>query len=300
MSKVIGIDLGGTKINGGIVDEEGNILKKIRIDTESKSGREVVLNNIKYVIRELMKDEKIEGIGLGSPGFIDTDNGRVVYNGGNIDNWAGVHIKEELTKEFGDIPISIENDANVALICEEWVGAGRNLDTIVMITLGTGVGGGIWSKKQGIWHGNNYQGAELGHSILYPMGRKCNCGQNGCAEQYISGTGIEKTYFEKTGEQLKGEEIFGNRKDNKICNEVVERFVRELSTFLISIKNIFDPEGLIVGGGVINSKEYWWKDMIDCYNSICNNPIGMKILPAEYLNDAGVIGAGKLAFDNIL
>ena len=300
MQKVIGIDLGGTKINGGVVDEEGNILKKLRVDTQSKAGREIVLENIKNLIKELIKDEKIEGIGLGSPGFIDTDKGRVVYNGGNIENWAGVHIKEELSREFDNIPVHVENDANVALICEEWVGAGKGLDTIVMITLGTGVGGGIWSKTQGIWHGNNYQGAELGHSILYPMGRQCNCGQKGCVEQYISGRGIERTYFEKTGKNLKGAEIFKNREKDKICNEVVEIFIRDLSIFLVSIKNIFDPEGLIIGGGVINSREYWWKDMLEYYKSYCNAPIGMKILPAKYLNDAGVIGAGKLAFDNIL
>lgn len=300
MKKVIGIDLGGTKINGGIVNGKGEILKKLTIETQSEEGRKTVLRNIKNIIKELMEHEKIEGIGIGSPGFIDTENGKVVYNGGNITDWAGVEIRNELLKEFKDLPILVENDANVAIICEEWIGVGKGLNTLVMITLGTGVGGGIWSKEQGIWHGYSYQGAELGHSILYPMGRQCNCGQNGCVEQYISGRGIEKSYFDRTGKELKGVEIFKNKEKDEICNEVVDKFVRELSTFLISIKNIFDPEGLIIGGGVINSKEYWWEDMLKYYKANCNNSRRMEILPAKYLNDSGVIGAAKLVFDNNL
>src|SRR5699024_3031305 len=124
----------------------------------------------------------------------------------------------------------------------------------IMITLGTGLGGGIWDKERGIWHGNNYQGAELGHSILYPKGRQCNCGQKGCAEQYISGTGIENTYREITGKDLTGEEIFENSTDSA-SKKTIDRFTQDLATFLVTIKNIFDPHGLIIGGGVINSKD---------------------------------------------
>ena len=299
MRKLIGIDLGGTKINGGIVDESGEIIKKITIETNIQDGRKGVLDGIKYIVRELKNKENIEAIGLGTPGFIDVEKGEVVFHGGNIPDWAGVNIREELASEFKDIPTVIENDANVATICEQWVGAGRGLNSFVMVTLGTGVGGGIWTKDEGIWHGNNYQGAEFGHSILYPNGRHCNCGQRGCAEQYISGNGIENSFYEKANKRMRGIDIFKNSEYDPICKMVVEEFADDLAIFLTTLKNIFDPEGIVIGGGVINSKEYWWDKMTSSYEKICNNSKGTKIFPAKYLNDSGMIGAGKLAFDYI-
>ncbi len=298
MSKVIGIDLGGTKINGGVVNEKGKILKKITIETKSKDGRPGVLNGIANVIKKLGEDEEVEGIGIGTPGFIDIEKGQVLYHGGNIADWVGVNLKKEMTKYFGDLPVFVENDANVAAICEGWVGSGEGLDSFIMITLGTGLGGGIWNKESGIWHGNNYQGAELGHSILYPNGRLCGCGQKGCAEQYISGSGIENNYKEITGDYLTGEEIFKNS-TKPACKETIDKFTQDLATFIVTIKNIFDPHGLIIGGGVINSREQWWDKMVGNYKSYCNSPEGMRILPAKYLNDAGMIGAAKIVFDNI-
>ncbi len=296
MRKAIGIDLGGTKINGGIVDEHGQIIKKMTVAINYKDGKKDVLKGIAKVIEELIKYEKIEGISIGIPGFIDTESGCVLCHGGNIPNWVGVNIKYEMTKCFSDIPVFIENDANTATICEGWIGSGKGLDSFIMLTLGTGLGGGIWSKKSGVWRGSNYQGAELGHSILYPNGRRCSCGQKGCAEQYISGTGIEKNYTEMTGKYQTGEEIFKNNKD-PICKKAIDKFTQDLAIFMVTIKNIFDPQGLIVGGGVINSKQQWWDRMIEYYNTYCNYPNGMRILPARFLNDSGMIGAAKIVFD---
>lgn len=298
MKKVIGIDLGGTKINGGVVGETGDILKKITIET-GEGGKDAVLDGLRYLIKELQKGETIEGIGLGSPGFINTKDGRVLSVGGNIKGWAGTNIREELSKDFPSIPIVVENDANVAAICEQWLGAGKDLESFVMITLGTGVGGGIWTRDSGIWNGNYFQGAELGHSILYPNGKSCNCGQRGCVEKYISGSGIEASYFEKTNQQRKGSDIFQNSLQDPICKKVVDEFTEDLSVFLITIKNIFDPEGIIIGGGVINSKDYWWELAIEKFMANCNDPSDIKIVPTKFLNDSGLIGAGKLAFDYI-
>ncbi|WP_025641743.1 ROK family protein [Schnuerera ultunensis] len=299
MKKVIGIDLGGTSIYGGLINEKGEVLKKASQVTGSQGGRTVVINKIMEVIKELIEGGKVEAIGLGSPGFIDVKKGEVLTIGGNIKGWAGTKIREELSKEFRGIPIFVENDANVAAVCEEWLGAGKGLDSFIMLTLGTGVGGAIFSKKSGIWYGKNYQGAELGHTILYPNGRLCTCGQKGCVEQYISGNAVEKTYLELTGERLEGKDIFKNYETDKNCKKAIDKFVADLGTYLISIKNIFDPEGIIIGGGVINSKEFWWEKAIDYYYHNCNNPKGTEILPAKYLNDAGMIGAAKVAFDNI-
>ncbi|WP_425447878.1 ROK family protein [Dethiothermospora halolimnae] len=299
MERVIGIDLGGTKISGGLINENGKILKRARRHSQGREGRKAVLEGISKVVEELMEGENIKAIGLGSPGVIDVDEGKVLHVGGNIEGWAHTNIREELSERFSNIPIFVENDANVAAICEEWVGAAKGLENFIMITLGTGLGGGIYSKESGIWYGKNYQGAELGHGILYPGGRQCNCGQKGCVEQYISGSGIEKNYYELTGRRMKGKDIFKSIKEDEDAEGAVEKFIRDLGIYLINIKNIFDPEGIIIGGGVINSKEYWWDEVIKYYKKNCNSPEGTEILPAKYLNDSGMIGAAKVAFDNI-
>lgn len=299
MKKVIGIDLGGTSIYGGLINENGEILKRAERETGTGIGRRQVLNRISEVIKELIDGEKVEGIGIGTPGFIDSNEGKVLSIGGNIEDWAGTDIKGELSKDFPNIPIFVENDANVAGICESWIGAGKDLESFVMITLGTGVGGAIYTKKEGIWHGHKYQGAELGHVILYPKGRPCNCGQNGCVERYISGRAVEVLYEEKTKVKKKGKDIFKDTEDDEIARELVNSFAENLAIYIVTLKNIFDPQGIIIGGGVINSKEYWWNKTLDYYKRYSNNPEGMEIVPAIYLNDAGMIGAAKVVFDKI-
>lgn len=299
MRKVIGIDLGGTTILGGVINENGEIIKRAERETGIGLGKIEVLNRMSQIISELLVDQIIEGIGIGTPGFIDSEEGKVLSIGGNIKDWAGTDIKGELSKTYNDLPIFVENDANVAGICESWIGAGRNLKTFVMITLGTGVGGAIYTSKEGIWHGHRYQGAELGHVILYPKGRVCNCGQSGCVERYISGRAVEELYLEKTGIEMKGKDIFKNSINDLISKQIIDNFVENLAIYIVSLKNIFDPEGIIIGGGVINSKDYWWDKTIDYYKKYSNNPDGMKILPAIYLNDAGMIGAAKVVFDKI-
>ena len=296
MDKVIGIDLGGTSIYGGLIDKEGNILKRASRDTKSAKGRKEVLKLISETIKELIQEDVL-AIAIGSPGFINSEEGKVLEVGGNIEGWANTDIKGELSKEFPNTLIFVENDANVAALCEKWIGAAKDFKSFVMITLGTGLGGAIYIEKQGLLTGHNFQGAELGHSILFPKGRQCNCGQRGCVEEYISGTAVENIYFELTGERKEGKEIFKLLKEDKTAKKVIEDFAENLAIYLVSLKNILDPQGIVIGGGVINSKEYWWDKMISYYREYSNNPKGMKIVPAVYLNDAGMIGAGKIAFD---
>jgi len=297
--RAIGIDLGGTSIRGGLIDEKGKILKKIESETGKGLEAKVVLSRIADIIKKLSSGEYIDGVCVGSPGFIDTKNGVVLSHGGNIANWAGTNIKKGLGNYFPNYKIFIENDANVAAICEKWIGAANGLDNFIMITLGTGLGGAIYIEDSGIWHGHNYQGAEFGHAILYPHGKECTCGQYGCAERYVSGTAIEDIYFEKTGIKKSGKDILNSYEKEKESMDTIDKFSQDLAIFIQTLKNIFDPEGIIIGGGVINSQKYWWNSMIKYYNEYTNNPLGVIIMPALHLNDAGIIGAGKIVFDRI-
>lgn len=298
MKKAIGIDLGGTKILGGVINEYGEIEREYELPTGKNIGKRKVLDRIGQVIEELLYEDII-GIGIGSPGFIDTKEGKVLKVGGNIKDWANTDIKGEMEKKFSKIPIFVGNDANIAALCERWIGAGRDFNSFVMITLGTGVGGAIYTEKGGIWTGQNYEGAELGHMILYPNGRLCNCGQKGCAERYITGTALEISYEEVMGEKLKGREIFKRQKEGDKIKTLIDQYCENLGIYLCSLKNIFDPEGIIIGGGIINSREYWWDKMIYYYRACSNNPDNLKIVPAQYLNDSGMIGAGKIVFESL-
>lgn len=296
MKKAIGIDLGGTSIQGGLIGQDGQILKKLSVDTPSGGGDQV-LAAIINLARELI-DPAVVGLGLGSPGCVDSDRGRI-GSVANIPGWEGTNVREELAQVFPELEIFLENDANLAGLCEEWLGAGRGLESFVMITLGTGLGGAIYNKKSGILKGHNYYGGELGHAILYPQGRACNCGQRGCSERYLSGSGIEESYYEKTGKRLAAREIFVRSTGESLAKEVVDSFVEDLAVFLTTVKNIFDPQALIIGGGVIYSRDYWWQEVLDAYNKEVSKPSSLEILPASFLNDAGMMGAARLVFMEI-
>lgn len=295
MNKVIGIDLGGTSIYGGLIDSEGNILKRAARETTVAKGSNEVLKLIEEVIDELLEDDVL-GIAIGSPGFIDSQEGKVLKVGGNIEGWANTDIRAYLSKEFSNLPIYVENDANVAALCEQWIGAAKEFKSFVMLTLGTGVGGAIYTEKEGILTGHNFQGAELGHTILYPNGRQCNCGQRGCVERYISGSAVERIYNEFTGEEKKGRDIFKDSLVDEKSKKIIDGFCENLAIYLVSLKNIFDPQGIVIGGGVINSREYWWDKMLGYYKKHSNDPETMEIVPAVYLNDSGMIGAGRIVF----
>lgn len=297
MKKVIGIDLGGTKVVGGIINENGHILKKAERDTFLAENKRDVLNSIKEVIDELI-GEDILGIGIGSPGFIDSEEGKVLEVGGNVKDWANTNIKGEIEYSFPNSPVFVENDANVAAISEKWLGSARDFKNFLMITLGTGLGGAIYLEKEGLLKGDKYQAGEFGHAILYPFGVKCSCGQNGCVERYVSGSAIERIYKEKADKYKSGKDIFKD-KDDKIANQVIEEFTKNLGVYLVTLKNLFDPQAIVIGGGVINSRDYWWDKMIKSYKLFSNSPNTIEILPAKYLNDAGMIGAGKVVFENI-
>ncbi len=295
MKKVIGIDLGGTKISGGLLDENGNILQSAKVDTQAEKGRDTVIKNIVSLIKKLPYDQA-QAIGIGTPGFIDSENGIVTF-AGNIKGWSGTNLKKEIEKYF-DIPVFIENDANIALVCEEWIGAGKDYDDLIMITLGTGLGGAVYSQGK-LLRGSNFQGAELGHMLLYPGGNSCTCGQDGCAEAYCAGSAIANEYNRITGENKTSEEVLSSVDTDENAKKVLEDYKLNLAYFLTSLRNIFDPQAIIIGGGLINAKDLWWDGMVDNFKKVCHKYETVDIMPAKYLNDAGMIGAGKIALERV-
>ena len=295
MKYCVAIDLGGTGIKGALVSEEGEILKTRTIPTAKEKNE--VLRVIGEVVEELKTGYEIEGIGLGSPGTIDSENGKVLGVGGNINDWAYTDIKGYLDGIFPGTLIKVDNDANCAGQCEVWMGAARGYKSALILTLGTGLGGAVFVHGK-MLHGERFKATELGHLILYPRGRECMCGQRGCSEKYVCGTGIELNYEELTGKTTSAVEIVGMVDTDVNAKRAVDKFAEDLGYVLINMKNAFDPAVIVIGGGVINSADIWWDKMLANYKKYVNSYDDMPIVKAQYLNSAGLIGAASLIFDS--
>ncbi|MGF7429489.1 ROK family protein [Thermoanaerobacterium thermosaccharolyticum] len=288
MKKVIGIDIGGTKILGGVIGSNGDLIKFKETSTDANLGRNHILKKLFGVLDDLF-DADIEGIGIGSAGRIDFNTGEVIYATDNLPGWTGINLKEIISQKYKTKTI-VENDVNAAIIGENWVGSAKNYRDILMITLGTGVGGAIILDGRLI-RGSHFSAAEIGHTILYPDGKSCNCGQNGCAEQYISGTAIYKRYNELAGSNMvnSAKDVFDLFiKNDEISKLVLDEFIKSLSLLIFNIRNFIDPEIIILGGGVTNSKDLWWeylKSQIKC---------DINISIAGLNNFSTVYGAAKL------
>lgn len=289
--KVMGIDIGGTKILGGLIDRRGNIINQTMVYTEAQLGKERILKNLLDTIDKLI-DKDVKGIGIGSAERINFNAGIVEYATDNLPGWTGYNLKRILEDRYR-IPVIVDNDVNAAVIGEMWQGAGRGYKEIVMIAIGTGVGGAIVYNEEVI-RGASWSAGEIGHMILHPKGRQCNCGQRGCLEQYISGIAIARKYAEVSKEEkvTGAEEVFLLvEKGDKMALEIVNDFVNSLSIAILSFKNLLDPEIFIIGGGVIGAKRVWWDKLKGILKGKAN------ITPAQLGNRATMVGAAKLMID---
>src|SRR6266853_5565417 len=193
----IGVDLGGTNLRIAAVDHNGRILEKITLGTEVARGRDHVIDEMCIAVRELSTKHrdagKLAGIGIGVPGIIDMESG-MLRESPNLPGWANYPVQQEIERRLGT-SITLENDANAAAFGEHWLGAGQPVDSLCMLTLGTGVGGGIVLDNQ-IWHGMTGMAGEAGHINVEPDGHPCGCGSHGCIEQYASATAIKRMAME--------------------------------------------------------------------------------------------------------
>jgi glucokinase len=310
----IGVDLGGTNIAVGIVDEQGNIKHEKSCATRvGKEPQEIVEDMIGLIFNVLeesnMELQEIKAIGIGIPGLAD-NNGCVIYcvNLG----WKNVPLRELLEKKL-HIPIYIDNDATVAALAEYERGCMKNCKSGIMLTLGTGIGGGIILNGN-VYSGFNGVGSELGHVVVGENFYNCNCGKNGCLETFASSTAIirhTKKLIEEMNESTtiieKAEGDINNinakivfdcaKEGDKIANLAVARLVKYLSIGIFNIVNFIDPEVIALGGGVAGAGQYLL-DMV--INEVMPNkyyaelPMA-KIVLAELGNKAGIIGAAMIA-----
>lgn len=276
---IIGVDIGGTNIRAGLV-KDNKILKYISIPTQAKDGKNIVINNILYIISKLFNKE-VNAIGIGCPGPLNKKG--VIIKTPNLP-FKNFDLRKLVEKKF-KVPVFIENDANCFTLGEAIIGKGKNFNYVVGLTLGTGVGGGIVINKK-IYRGKSFAG-ELGHIVINFNGPKCSCGNNGCLEAYVSSYGVMRYAMvkTKTPKKLYEEALKGNKK-------AVDTF-KEMGFYLgigiINIVNILNPEIVVIGGQLSNA----WKFFKDSMFRVTKNALTkVKIVKARF--DHAIYGAAML------
>ena len=307
----VGIDLGGTFIKGGIVDDLGNIIYQDKTPTESENGADRVATNIANLAKALMKRVgltagDVEGIGMGVPGMIDSKAGNVIYS--NNLRWKDFRIGETVEKMTG-LKVKIANDANVAALGEAKFGAAKDCENAVLLTLGTGVGGGIVASGK-LLEGNKSAGAEIGHMVIIAGGEQCTCGRKGCLEAYASATALirdtkrameahkDSKMWEIGGlENVTGKVSFDYKETDPYAKAVVDGYISRLAFGITNIANIFRPETVLLGGGVCAQGDALVKPLQALVDKeIFAGELGprVEIRIAELGNSAGLLGAAAL------
>ncbi|MGB6407840.1 MAG: ROK family protein [Planococcus donghaensis] len=290
MEKVLGVDIGGTKIRMGIIDASGQIIYEEKIPTIIPLYPYLEEN----ILRILAEQPEVQAIGIGTHGFVDPKQGKVIYAAETLPGWTDTPVKEWLQKATGK-RVEVENDANVVALAEAKFGAAQGLDRVVVLTLGTGLGGGVlWDGK--LLSGGPHGGAaELGHMILYPNGVKCACGRLGCSEMYVSGTALKRR-IKEAGLLVTPPELFENAKTDPAAKKVVEEFTADLALVISSLQAVFDMEMVIIGGGVSEAAGLWMASLQEKMDTILLNPVPVEV--AQFENDAGILGAALLVLEN--
>jgi glucokinase len=303
---VIAVDLGGTNLRSALVRSDGEIFERRKESTRASDGWKHVVRRLIGQIEALRQRAAAEGIqvaavGVGAPGVIRADQGTVVKSP-NFPDWNNLPLRK-LLEDALSIPVVIENDANAAALGEQWRGAGRDVASMILLTLGTGVGGGIILNKR-IWHGADGMAGEIGHMTLVPDGRPCSCGNCGCLEMYASSRGILRSYEERSQPESRGagpatsEEVYeAARNGDPLALSVMGDMGRMLGIGLANLINIFNPERIVIGGGV---KDAWPLFIEAARQEISRRAFEVPAKRSEIVqsllgDDAGVIGAAAVA-----
>lgn len=314
MKYYVGIDLGGTNISVGVVNENYEIISKASTKTNCpRPAVEIAADMAKMSLEAIKKTEltvdDIEWVGIGTPGIANSESGIIEYS--NNLGFENVPMSEYIRKYINK-PVFIENDANAAAYGEFVAGAAKGTTHAVCITLGTGVGGGIIIDKK-IYTGFNFAGAEIGHTVLEVDGPPCTCGRKGCFEVFSSATGLIrmtneamdknkaslmwKLYSEKGSKVSARTSFDAMRMGDKVATEVVNKYIKYLASGITNIINTFQPDILCIGGGVCNEGDYLLtpiKELVKNEVYTRNSSKNTEIVIAKLGNDAGIIGAAFL------
>jgi len=295
-----GIDLGGTKIEGVVLEKDTNkVISRLRVPTEQKNGYRHILQQIQKLIELLKKDSGStpHKIGIGTPGTLDPIT--QTLKNSNTTCLNGTPFKKDL-EELTNMKVSIANDANCFALAETKMGVIKNempeANVIFGVIMGTGVGGGLVVNGRVI-NGRQGIGGEWGHNFLDGTGGPCYCGKTGCVETVISGTGLEKFYQKTAGHRLKLKQIVERRNEDPHAAETIGRLMEQFGKGISVIINIIDPDAIILGGGVGNIDLLYTEGVERAKKYVFNNRLDTVFLKPQLGDSAGVFGAAMLVDD---
>ena len=299
----IGVDLGGTNLRAASVDKHGKMLNKISGSTDLAAGRDAVISDIVQAIQKLKAEAgslRLAGVGIGVPGFILMEEG-IVVGSNNLPQFDGFPVRDEIERHLGT-QVILENDANAAALGEKWIGAGKDVKDLVLLTLGTGIGGGIISAGK-VLHGSVGMAGELGHITVVPNGNPCGCGNYGCVEKHASATAIvSMARMMNLGDNVTSEDVFhmavaGNAKAKMIFHTMGSSLGIALATLI----NIFNFPLYLLSGGVLAAWEQFAPAMFDEVEkrSFTYRNAKTTITKATLGNEAGLYGAAYLPMQHL-
>jgi glucokinase len=297
----IGVDLGGTNLRAAAIDSEGHLLERVAPHVEPQGGREAIIDDIVAAVRgvrERVGTDGLRGVGIGVPGFIDIDTG-VVLRASNLPDLDGFPVRDAIQQILGT-PIILENDANAAALGEQWIGAGRNVKNLVLITLGTGIGGGVIIDGK-ILHGFVGMAGELGHMTVIPDGNPCGCGNYGCLEKHASATAIAAMgrLLHLGDNNLTSADVYNlARAGNLRAISVFESMGRALGIGIANLINIFNFPLYLLSGGPTPAWDMFAPTMFAEIRkrSFIFDSTNTRVERATLGADAGLFGAAYLPF----
>ncbi len=314
LQPVLALDIGGTKIAGGLVTPDGVVQRKKTIPTLAAEGGEAVMQRVLSLALEMVAEGTAENglkpsaIGVGTGGQVSVDEGVIVHSTAVIPGWAGMPVGRRLAEATG-LPVRVDNDANVMALGEAIFGAGKGYSLVVGITVGTGIGGGI-ILDQRIFHGAHGFSNHIGHMVVRYQGRTCLCGKRGCLEAYASGKAMASEFRRRVGKgSLRLDlgldpENLGVKEISRLALSghpeaaaVMEQGARYLGMGIASILNLLDPDIVVVGGGIAQCGEAYFNRIQEtAHHQALEGMAATPIVPAKFMDSAGLVGAACLAW----
>ncbi len=294
---IVGVDIGGTKIAVGVVNEQGQVLARTEMPTMPEKGFADALDRITAMIREVARqaDCKVTGIGVGCTGPVHPQTGRI----GRVDflpGWEDAPLVSELERRF-QTPVTLENDADAAALGEGVWGAGRGTRTFLYVTISTGIGAGLILDGR-IYRGVDGAHPEIGHHVIDPNGPRCACGAHGCWESLASGSAMERWYLahlppDQSGQRLDARSICARSDSDAVARAAVQHTARYLGLGVANLITLFTPEVIALGGGLMRSRPLFWPTILQIVHDH-NGYVPrerVRLTSAKLGDDAGVIGA---------
>lgn len=304
MNRVIALDVGGTLVKYGVVLKDGALEGAGSFDTRAREGGEALMGRILDRIRALIeKFPDAAAVAVSSPGMISKGHGTIVFAGGNLPGWTGMEVARRVRQGTG-LPCYVENDVNAAALGERWKGAAMGCRMLVMLALGTGVGGAAIARGQ-LLTGMGGGAGEFGHIVLYPGGLACTCGQRGCLEQYASTGALRRRTLELPEGHPARDNVRGFfdscRAGDRATLRILDEWVYNLSVGMASLIHSFNPDVLLVGGGVSEQGDF----LLDRVRAQLRELVipsffeGLRVERAKLGNDAALLGAASAVFEKI-